>query len=572
MARQITIEFLGNSRDLTQAIDSAESRSKRFGGVMGKVGKAIAGGLAIGIGAAAVGLVELTKGAIEDEAAQKKLAQTLKTAAGATDEQVASIEEWISAQGTALGITDDELRPALGKLAAATGDVSEAQKLASLAMDISAGSGKSLESVSAALAKAQNGSVGGLAKYGVATKNAAGETMSLEQIQQKLAKTYKGAASSAADTTAGKMQRLKVILAEAGETIGAKLIPVVTKMADWFLNKGLPAIQQFAEYLQAKVPPIFEKVKAVVLPIVEQIVNGIRSHMGEIKQVFRDVVSIVRSLWARFGSTIVNYTRTSFRNTLQIVSGVFKVIRGVFKTFSALLKGDWKGVWEGIKLILRGALQAIVGVVRQLLNLVKTLWRAGWIAMKAVVSAVWSGIKEGVRNGFSAVIDIIRSIPGRIADLAGRFATAGKGLITAFVNGMKGAGGLVSDIAGNVWSAVKGLLNDAISKINSALEFEISLPGPNININPPNIPYLAKGGIVSKPTLAVIGEDGPEAVVPLGKKNAPRGGISFGGGGDTFNINVYGALDPVAVGKQIEKVLRQYTTSTGRPLQVRTVG
>ena len=72
-----------------------------------------------------------------------------------------------------------------------------------------------------------------------------------------------------------------------------------------------------------------------------------------------------------------------------------------------------------------------------------------------------------------------------------------------------------------MWDAVRGLINDGIDKINDALEFKISIPGPDISINPPNIPHLASGGIVTRPTLAVIGERGPEAVIPL--NGASRG-------------------------------------------------
>ena len=114
------------------------------------------------------------------------------------------------------------------------------------------------------------------------------------------------------------------------------------------------------------------------------------------------------------------------------------------------------------------------------------------------------------------------------------------------------------------------MLNAAIDKINAALEFTIELPGPNISVNPPNIPHLAKGGVVSKPTLALIGEDGPEAVVPLGKKNAPRGKLGLGSGGDTYVFNISGALDPGGVAAQIERLLIGRNRVAG-PLQFQTI-
>ena len=171
-----------------------------------KIGQAAkVAGLAIvaGVGVAAVALVGMTKAAIEDEAAQQKLALGLKNATGATDAQVAAAEKWITAQGNALGVTDDELRPALQKLAQSTGDVGKAQRQLQIAMDISAGSGKSLQAVTEAMMKANNGSVTGLARLGIATKNAAGETLSMEQIMRRAGDTFGGQAAANADTLSG---------------------------------------------------------------------------------------------------------------------------------------------------------------------------------------------------------------------------------------------------------------------------------------------------------------------------------------------------------------------------------
>ncbi len=105
---------------------------------------------------AAVGaaLFDATKGAIEDAAAQDLLANNLRKTTGATDAQIKANEDWISTQGQLLGITDDELRPVLAKLAKATGDVTKAQQFANQAMDIATATGKPLESVTTAITKA----------------------------------------------------------------------------------------------------------------------------------------------------------------------------------------------------------------------------------------------------------------------------------------------------------------------------------------------------------------------------------------------------------------------------------
>lgn len=614
MARKITIEFLGDSKDLQNAMGDAESKGGKLSGTLKKVGKMAAVGLAAGAAAGAVALFKMTQGAIEDEAAQKRLETQLKNSAGATDKQVAATEDWITAQGKAFGVTDDELRPALSKLVTATKDVAEAQDLARLAMDASAGTGKSLESVSLALMKARNGDVAGLGRLGIATKNAAGETMSFEQITKSMAETFGGQAATQANTLEGKMARLKLVLSEAGETIGSKLIPMVTQMADWFLNKGLPAAMAFGGWLSDVFPPIFERIRTVVSSVMGGMSGDVGGKMAQVQSIISSVTSIVMSLWNTFGSTIVDYAVKAFENVKQIIGGALTVVQGIFETFSALLKGDWQGAWDGIKKILSGAWEMIKGIVKQGLNVLSTAMEIGWTVLKGIVGLAWDGIKTLVSLGIDKVVDWVRGIPGKftsalsnlketaaglfrdamdagkekvtsigqaivgwIAEIPGKlrekvgnFKEAGAALIGAFVDGIKNAGGVIEGIAGNVWNAVRTLLNGAISKINAALEFTINLPGKDLSINPPDIPQLAKGGIVNRPTLALIGEDGPEAVVPLSKKHNPGGVMPAMGSGSGVVQTIVQLVTPA--GQILEQIMIQHERDTGRPLGVHTLG
>lgn len=126
-----------------------------------------------------------------------------------------------------------------------------------------------------------------------------------------------------------------------------------------------------------------------------------------------------------------------------------------------------------------------------------------------------SAAKDKVVGIGETVLDWIRGIPDKILNLTGRMSSAGRSIIQAFVDGMKNAAGIISGIAGNVWDAVRGMLNSAIDKINAALSFTISLPGPDITVNPPDIPHLASGGRATGSQLAVIGDGAePESVLP----------------------------------------------------------
>jgi hypothetical protein len=111
--------------------------------------------------------VDAVKGAVEDEASQKKLATALRNTTKATDEQIAATEDYISKTQLRYGVSDVKLRASLANLVRATGDVTQAQKLKNLAFDISVATGKDLETVSLALAKASLGNLGALTKLGV---------------------------------------------------------------------------------------------------------------------------------------------------------------------------------------------------------------------------------------------------------------------------------------------------------------------------------------------------------------------------------------------------------------------
>jgi phage-related protein len=542
--RRIVIEFLGKDISAGRTADQVEGRMSKLGGTFSKVGKVAAVGLAAGTVVAGKALFDMTKRAAEDAQQQAILAKALQNNAGATKGQVAATEDWISAQGKALGVTDDQLRPALGNLVRATGDVSKAQKLASLAMDVSAGSGKDLGAISTALAKAQNGNVGALGRLGIATKDAHGKTKSFAQIQDELAKKFGGSAKANADTFSGKMSRLKLIFDEAKESLGAKLLPVLTDMADWFISKGLPAIQDFGDWMRDHLGPVFDQIGTVVSKVTGGMNGDVGKNLGAIRSTFQSVASIITSLWNAFGATILKFATVTLVNLWHEISGVLQIISGVFKVFSSLLKGDWRGVWTGIKQILSGALTVIKALLSQALNIIKSLWRVAWIAVKAILGGVWDGIKGLVRAGADGIVNAIKAIPGRVKALAGVFKDAGKHLIQSMVDGLKNAAGIISGIAGNVWTAVKSLLNAGIDKINAALEFKISLPGPDIHVNPTNIPHLATGGIVKARrggVLALLGEGGhDEAVVPLSGPNKPKSG-----GGDLMiaaplNINMDG--------------------------------
>lgn len=260
-SRTLKLSILADVDDLKKKLDTGSKEVEGFGGKLGEFGKKAAAAFAVaGAAAAAYAgklLVEGVKSAIEDEKAQAKLATTLTNVTGATNKQIDATEQYISKTAVAFGITDDQLRPSLERLAIATGDVTKAQQLQTLAINVAAGSGKSLESVSQALARAYEGNTSSLSRLGVGLSAAELKTMSFDEVTQTLANTFKDQATVQANTLEGRMTRLQVAFDEAKEAVGARLLPIITSFLTFVTDKLIPGAQD----LLKKFEPITKAVK-----------------------------------------------------------------------------------------------------------------------------------------------------------------------------------------------------------------------------------------------------------------------------------------------------------------------
>lgn len=337
----IVVQGRGDFSQLNRALGQADSSVGRSTGSWKRFGSVVkSGALAAAAGAAAVAAVgfKLAQGAAEDEQAQVKLATALKNTTGARARDIAGVEKYITAQGKALGVTDDELRPALGQLAAATGSVTKAQKLASLALDVSAGRGVALSSVTKALEKAQNGTVTSLGKLGVKTKDAEGKTRSLQAITADLARTYRGQASAAAETTAGKYTRLRLSLDELGESIGARLLPFGQKLADLLLDDVVPAADAlFRAFERNGVDGLvrkFDKLTGI----------NLGPYLDDIKRAGEGVTRIFEALSPAFGRALESIP--PFLSPLQLLADVLGVLANVAEAIPEPVKD--LGIQAGI--------------------------------------------------------------------------------------------------------------------------------------------------------------------------------------------------------------------------------
>jgi len=248
-SRSLTLALAADIDGLQKGLKQADKEIQGFGDKANDFGKKVGAAFAVATAAAAAYATKLAvdgvRSAIEDEAAQLRLASALKTATGATDAQIKATEDYISQTSLAVGIADDELRPAFQRLSVATGDVTKSQDLLNLAIDISKGTGKDLGAVTEALSKAYNGQDTQLAKLGIGITAAQAKTMSFKDETKLLSDLYGGAASRNAETFQGRIDRLKIGFDEAKEAVGFALLPIIERLIGYIFEYGVPIIEKF---------------------------------------------------------------------------------------------------------------------------------------------------------------------------------------------------------------------------------------------------------------------------------------------------------------------------------------
>lgn len=294
-----------------------------------------------------------------------------------------------------------------------------------------------------------------------------------------------------------------------------RILGFLRELAGVFMDNVVPAIREAAGFIIDGLVSAFNAVAPAIPPLVAGIKDFISSVIGLAQAImgtpaFKFLISVIRivagvivgtliPLLVRLGGifvgVFVKVIGTALRTAMGIVRGVLNVISGIIKVFTGILTGNWSKAWEGVKQILQG----VVGVLGSILR--------GFLSTAGAI----------IRGIGSAIVAGVKAIPGMLRGLGGLFLAAGSFIIDQFVQGIQNAAGLISGLAGNIWDFVRGLLNGAIGQINSALEFTIDPPGPgSVSVNPPDIPALSSGGVLTAPTFAWIAEgNDDEAVIPL---------------------------------------------------------
>jgi hypothetical protein len=381
-SRTLKLSILGDVDQLKKSLSTGTTEVQSFGNKIGDFSKKAGIAFAVaGTAAAAYAgklLVDGVKAAIEDEKANALLANTLRNVAGATDETVEKTLAYTRATELATGVTEDQLRPSLARLIRSTKDVTKAQELQSLALDIAAGTGKDLSAVSEALGKAYDGNLGALRRLGVGIDDSIIKSKNFDAAAAALSKTFDGAASTAAETYEGKMARLGLAFEDVRDTVGGFVLDAITPMVEKIVTKVMPALASFADGLGKSLGPAFEQIAKVIR---------------------NDVFPILTSWWKFLYNEVIPAIGSVVGPILEGLKSAFDKIKKALSDNSEELKpflGFLKQVWEFIK---ENLAPLLGGVFKKALEAVGTIVAGlvtGFSKLVGFISNTVTKIKEFV--------------------------------------------------------------------------------------------------------------------------------------------------------------------------------
>lgn len=626
--RKVTVEFIGDDKKLSSATKNAGKDVDEFSDKLGKIkdGAMKAG---VGFGALAVG------GAVIYDTGLKLQSMDAK-AKTVFAESLPQVEAWSSKSAAAMGLTQrqatdlaagmaDLLKP-MGFTAQQAAEMST--KTTDLAGALSAWSNgtKSAAEVSDILTSAMLGETDGLKALGIAIGAADIEARLAAKGQAELTGAARQQAEALAiqelifekSTDAQKawndgtydavkaQNEMKAKFGEVKEDLVTGLMPALTSVAGFIADDLIPAGERFVGWAKEQWPGVKEAFQDAWSAMRGAWDEYGAPTLAAIKEVIATTVAVITEGWRLFGDDILNVVSGAFTVVKTTIETIIGQIRAVIQIVTSLIQGDWSGVWdgikgyvsatwEGIKGIIDGALQILRGSIGGAFDGIRALIGEAWDRIKSGIGSAWDGIKsavaekiEGIKSavstGVDEVVGFFTGLPGRITetigDIGGAALSVGKEIIKKLGEGLSNVVGFTGDIAAAVAKAVKGAINALIDKVNSALEFKISVPfGPDININPPDIPRLHTGGVFRAGTgrtegLALL-EDGETVFQP--DQLAALADAGFGGRGRVVElhltipvtVNAAPGADLADTGRQVFESLAAHVRLNGVPTWLR---
>jgi len=471
---------------------------------------------------AAVGAAALsfTKAAAEDADAQTALAGALKRTTGASDAAVKGAEDYIDSLSQQVAIADDELRPALAKLAAATGSVTTGQKQLALAADIAAQAHVPLATATAALVKADQGRYAGLQKLVPGIDAATIASKDQAAILEETSKLTAGAATEAASTFSGQQKALEIQMGETQEAIGKGFLPVLTAL--------LPIVKKVSDFISDNTSAV--RLLMIAVLAISGAVLGLNIAMKAYEAVSL-IVKAATTAW-----TAVQWLLNAALNANPIglvVIAVAALAAGIVLAYkhSDTFRDAVNDLWDAVKKygLYLTPLGAAIAAVR--------------LAMEAAQRVLESNIGAAAVNTFKGVLDTLK---GTVDAVKGAFVT----LVGYLNSSVTTAFTAIQGIIGTVTGAIQTL----VTWVKSLIEQLGKIKVPSIHL--PHIPHpFGLAAPTGRSGFAYAGGLASPALASRSRTAVAAGGVT---------INVYGAVDPEGTARAVRKILDGHDRRQGR--------
>jgi hypothetical protein len=311
---------------------------------MGKLKEQI---MAVGkVAAAGFGIMEGIKfldesahAAVDNAKSLKLMEVAMHNATGASHEQVLAANEHLEKLSEMSGVLVTNIRPAFDIFTRVTHDSEKALRLQELALNVSAGTGKDLTTVSLAMSRAISGNSASLNKLMPGAKNAKDQMAFLE-------KAFKGAAKAAADTD--PFSRINVAMEKIKVSLGTALLPIFDTLAKLLtaLNPVFESLGQIIQQVVDAAMPFINEVLDAIIPLLKPIMdiigNMIKVALIPLKIIFGDLMIPIKIL----------------TSTLGFFLGILKPIWDIIGKLADLIQGAFSNAWA----ILQKAMAPVVAV------------------------------------------------------------------------------------------------------------------------------------------------------------------------------------------------------------------
>lgn len=523
--RELTLRLSAETKGMSKGVEDVNGKMSKMGGML----KGAAAGMAAAFTVDKV--VEFGKAAI-DEASS--VAESVSKIGQVFGEQAGAAEKFARRANTSLGLSDRQATEMVGTLGNMFTGMGKGKQEAlglsegtmQLAADLGSFNNLGTDEVVDMMSSAFRGEydsiqrvLPGISGAAVAQEALAqtGKTsadqltegeksMAAYALMMKQAGPAVGDFARTSDGAANKQKILQSKLDDTKASIGTALLPAWTAVLNILADKVIPALIWFGNFLGGPFLDFMQKAGEFIWKYLEAPFNA--------------VMTIVRGVWDflfNFVMFVYDIFTGKWGDAWQRVLGMFKavwdILKGYIQLFWIYIQTAWNIIWTVIKTVGGKIWGAIIWPFVTAFDAIKSAWNTTWDAIKTA----WNGV-----SGF--------------------FSTVGSAIKDAITWPFRAA-----------WDFIKRTWNNTLGKI----KFTVPKWIPGIGGNKFEFPQLAKGGIVTRPTLALIGERGPEAVVPLGK-------VHSGSGGNTYNISVTaGVGDKYEIGRQVVDAIQSFERIAG---------